>query len=1073
MEERTLLSSYVRDFPIPIPNVNPDFLTPGPDGNVWFNEETIPYQGELAKITPAGEITQIPTPVPVADFVFGPDGNIWFAGTDYIGAMTQEGVLLHNYSIPSADAPALAGGVEIYLTLGPDGNIWYTEPYVSSQIVGRLTIGGQISEYTIPFGSAGAADIVTGPDGNIWFDATGENAIGRITPSGAVTTFNDPANTRVYRGLTSGPNGNLWATTNEFNTVVEFNTSGQLVATFPVSGSPYGMTEGPDGNLWYDEHAGNANNIGRMTPQGAFTEFPIPTPNSVPSIPIVGPDGNIWFAEYNTHKIGEVVLDVSTTTALTSSASTPSFGQALTLTATVTASSGSGTPAGSVDFFDTTTGSDLGSVTLSGGVAMLSTASLPVGSQTITASYGGDSPFLPSSGTITVSIGPSIIVTNATASGALTVSGNASINLPGMIAVDSSSASALTAGGNAQITAGVVDVAGGFNRSGNASFNPAPTTSMSVADPLAGLSGPGTTGLMDYDSVSFTSGAHTINPGIYNQIKVSGNASLTLSAGSGGNPGIYIIEGGGLTVTGNASLSGQNVFVYNTGSNYPGSGGDFGGITLSGNGAFNLGAPTSGTYAGVVIFQSRANTRALSFSGNAMSGISGIIYAPSALLSFSGNSQLQAALDVGTLSLSGNVALTQTAAGSDGSGDTSGIANTLLAGDLSVYINDANGLFTTDQLSRIQDAINAWDAILAPDNVTITEVSDATLANMVIDTSNTSACGGASDGVLGCFNAPNAEITMLQGWNWYAGADPSQIGANQYDFETTVLHELGHALGLGGSTNASSPMYETLASGVADRTVTTLELNIPDPPDGADPQMAAGFHPGSVAGQSAPSGVVLPAAVLGPGPVLGAQLSVLSSHQCPVTGGSAGSPVSLVTTLVVQGADHHARELSVTGPDADHVLDSVLVDVITDGDASRGQKVDGSRAVPSLPGAGEVNDATEPERIPPNRIKPTDCARPVEIPVRLGAVERGRIGMDAISESVLDELAAAVVASPGRLAISADGIVRHETPRGSVGSLVKLAATVVVAGCWGHRARFRGASSRDATMRRDRKGGQT
>ena len=85
--------------------------------------------------------------------------------------------------------------------------------------------------------------------------------------------------------------------------------------------------------------------------------------------------------------------------------------------------------------------------------------------------------------------------------------------------------------------------------------------------------------------------------------------------------------------------------------------------------------------------------------------------------------------------------------------------------------------------------------MLAPYNVTITEVSDPTLANIVIDTSTTSACGGMADGVLGCYNEPNSEITMIQGWNWYAGADPTQIGAGQYDFETTMLHELGHALG--------------------------------------------------------------------------------------------------------------------------------------------------------------------------------------------------------------------------------------------------------------------------------------
>src|SRR5262245_37161456 len=84
---------------------------------------------------------------------------------------------------------------------------------------------------------------------------------------------------------------------------------------------------------------------------------------------------------------------------------------------------------------------------------------------------------------------------------------------------------------------------------------------------------------------------------------------------------------------------------------------------------------------------------------------------------------------------------------------------------------------------------------------------------------------------------------MLQGWSWYAGSDPGRIGANPYDFETTVLHELGHAPGLGGSPDPGSPMYETPAAGVADRPSTMQELNIPDPPDGADPRIAAGSDP--------------------------------------------------------------------------------------------------------------------------------------------------------------------------------------------------------------------------------------
>jgi hypothetical protein len=386
-------------------------------------------------------------------------------------------------------------------------------------------------------------------------------------------------------------------------------------------------------------------------------------------------------------------------------------------------------------------------------------------------------------------VAPSIFVLNPSASGALTVSGNASINIPGEVVVDSNSSTAISDGGSSQIRASVIDVLGGYQKTGSATISPAPTTGVLLSDPFSGLAGPWPTGLTSYGSVSLAgNGSQTLSPGIYSQISASGNAKLTM------NPGIYIIEGGGLTVSGNASISGSSVFIYNAGSNYPASGGSFGGITLGGNGSFNLSASISGTYAGLLIFQSQQNTRALSFSGNAMAGTTGTIYAPNALLSMSGNSSLQNPLVVGMLNLSGNVSLTQSTVGSDGSGDAVGLANTLMAGNLELYINDPNTLLTADKLARIQDAINNWDALLVPYNVAITEVSDPTLANLVIDTGSTSACGGQADGVLGCFNGANSEITLIQGWNWYAGANPTQIGADEYDLETTVTHELGHAL---------------------------------------------------------------------------------------------------------------------------------------------------------------------------------------------------------------------------------------------------------------------------------------
>ena len=209
---------------------------------------------------------------------------------------------------------------------------------------------------------------------------------------------------------------------------------------------------------------------------------------------------------------------------------------------------------------------------------------------------------------------------------------------------------ACLASGNAQITAAVIDVHGSVSKSGDATFSPAPVTkAATVSDPLAGLPVPSTTGLTNFGSYSLSGNSTaTINPGIYSQISLSGNANLTMNAGT------YIIEGGGFSVSGNAAITGTGVTIYDAGSKFPSTGGTFGAITLSGNGTYKLTPPTTGPYANVLFLQPLANTQVLTYSGNAMAGVSGTIYVPGAQLVESGNAQLNAALVVDTLTLSGN-----------------------------------------------------------------------------------------------------------------------------------------------------------------------------------------------------------------------------------------------------------------------------------------------------------------------------------------------------------------------------------------------------------------------------------
>ncbi len=81
----------------------------------------------------------------------------------------------------------------------------------------------------------------------------------------------------------------------------------------------------------------------------------------------------------------------STSITVTPSISSPALGQQVTLTATV--SGCSGTPTGSVDFYDTTSNTDLGTVTLSGGVATLNVTPSVSGSHVYLETYSGNSTY--------------------------------------------------------------------------------------------------------------------------------------------------------------------------------------------------------------------------------------------------------------------------------------------------------------------------------------------------------------------------------------------------------------------------------------------------------------------------------------------------------------------------------------------------------------------------------------------------------------------------------------------------------------------------------------------------------
>ncbi|MBI5085062.1 MAG: hypothetical protein HZB13_10760 [Acidobacteria bacterium] len=180
--------------------------------------------------------------------------------------------------------------------------------------------------------------------------------------------------------------------------------------------------------------------------------------------------------------------------------------------------------------------------------------------------------------------------------------------------------------------------ASGFYTNGRyvGSFNPTPLINQPrVPDPLAYLQPP-TFPAANYYGVNVTDST-PLNPGVYH-----GGIPVAAGVRANFNPGIYVLNGGGLVTSGGPTsfLSGIGVSFYFTARqpvpspptgfntsivNTPGR------FLLNGEGGFDLRAPTTGEMAGILFFQDRnpANQAGpFDVQGTNTTRIEGVVYIP-------------------------------------------------------------------------------------------------------------------------------------------------------------------------------------------------------------------------------------------------------------------------------------------------------------------------------------------------------------------------------------------------------------------------------------------------------------
>jgi streptogramin lyase len=283
-------------------------LTPGPDGNLWFiSPESQPgaFDGRVARIVPAtGAVDVFPTARRLLDIKAGPDGNLWLAERlpapggelSALGRLTPGGLFLDELLGLPADK----------IAAGPDGNQWFVSAVGDANLAGGIRpVDGLL--IAILFVTNTARHMIGGPDGNVWVTESnggvGPALIGRIAPDSRLTEFAVQSSGDL-NVIAAGPDGNLWFTDEGENQIGRITPAGVITKfPLPIAGSaPHGIATGPDGTLWFTER--DSNRIGRITVDGSVTELAcLPTATGRPTSIAAGADGRLWLTESATGNV--------------------------------------------------------------------------------------------------------------------------------------------------------------------------------------------------------------------------------------------------------------------------------------------------------------------------------------------------------------------------------------------------------------------------------------------------------------------------------------------------------------------------------------------------------------------------------------------------------------------------------------------------------------------------------------------------------------------------------------------------------------------------------------------------
>ncbi len=231
-----------------------------------------------------------------------------------------------------------------------------------------------------------------------------------------------------------------------------------------------------------------------------------------------------------------------------------------------------------------------------------------------------------------------VLALDPSGGGAITVSGSSSITFDGCdVAANSAAKDAFDMqGGRAELTTGCVSTVGGADITSNLTMRDCAsprTEAPAVRDPYADVPEP-PTGLTCERQAKVGSGNGV--PRVVPTTQLPDGTKVKCYQGGPSikgdvtfDPGLYVIEGGTLSINANSRVFGEGVTFHLRGG---------ASLAFNGGASIDLTAPATGPYAGLLFFGSRDDSGVdHTINGSAGSRLAGAVYLPSGSLGYSGN----------------------------------------------------------------------------------------------------------------------------------------------------------------------------------------------------------------------------------------------------------------------------------------------------------------------------------------------------------------------------------------------------------------------------------------------------